>query len=69
MSISIATATYKTDVKLPYGSLGQAIKWCRKNCNDEWCFHEHQSTANEFTPTYTFYFKDERDYITFKLWI
>lgn len=67
MSINIPTA-YKTYIQLPYGELGEVVEWCRKNCIDEWKFHEHHNTMDSWSPEYTFYFENERDLVAFTLW-
>lgn len=58
---------YSTNVSLPYGELGEVVRWCQSHCKYDWNF-DIITTAGREKGEYTFQFESEKDYVTFIVW-
>lgn len=59
---------FETNVNIPYGELKNIIKWCNSNCSGEWRYLVIDD-AGDCPGNYKFRFEEERDLLTFLLWI
>jgi len=59
--------TNKVEVGLNYGELTPLIKWCERNCTNEWSY-EQLFPAGRDAGLYEFYFENEKDLIAFTIW-
>jgi len=55
---------YNTTITLEYGKLDTVLEWCKETCEDRWAWN---IANNPGTWTFTFYFKQEKDFATFLL--
>ena len=57
----------KVDIELYYGDLSPLIKWCERNCTEQWGYTIVE-TPGAGKGKYEFYFDTEQDLVAFTLW-